>query len=217
MQPKRVFIVTYGRSGSTLLQAVLNGTPGYLIRGENKNALFGLMQSVKAAGYGKAIHKGSSTSNSSHPWFGASAIDTQAYSDALVSAFEQNIIRPTGKERAIGFKEISYFLDESTFSEYVDFLLSAFLDPYIIFNIRDPERVSRSGWWANSDPVWVQTTISRYSEMMREYDRSCNRSILLNYDEFSNEPGALRPLFEFLGESFDSSAVETVLGERLTH
>jgi hypothetical protein len=34
-----VFIVTYGRSGSTLLQGVLNSIPGYLVRGENRQAL----------------------------------------------------------------------------------------------------------------------------------------------------------------------------------
>src|SRR5688572_1085508 len=33
-----LFIVTYGRSGSTLLQGVLNSIPGYLIRGENDGA-----------------------------------------------------------------------------------------------------------------------------------------------------------------------------------
>ncbi len=37
-----LFIVTYGRSGSTLLQGILNSIPGYLIRGENRAALFHL-------------------------------------------------------------------------------------------------------------------------------------------------------------------------------
>ena len=34
-----IFIVTYGRSGSTLLQGILNSIPGYLVRGENRQAL----------------------------------------------------------------------------------------------------------------------------------------------------------------------------------
>ena len=34
-----VFVMTYGRSGSTLVQGLLNAIPGYLIRGENAAAL----------------------------------------------------------------------------------------------------------------------------------------------------------------------------------
>jgi hypothetical protein len=52
MKPARfpnIFVVTYGRSGSTLLQGVLNGIPGFLIRGENKDIvghLLGLVNDV---------------------------------------------------------------------------------------------------------------------------------------------------------------------------
>ena len=48
-----VFIVSYGRSGSTLVQGVLNSVPGYLIRGENRAAPFRLYQfhqGITAAG-----------------------------------------------------------------------------------------------------------------------------------------------------------------------
>ncbi len=31
--------MTYGRSGSTLVQGILDSIPGYLIRGENRDAL----------------------------------------------------------------------------------------------------------------------------------------------------------------------------------
>ena len=34
-----VFVMTYGRSGSTLLMGLLNTIPGYLVRGENDDAL----------------------------------------------------------------------------------------------------------------------------------------------------------------------------------
>src|SRR6478752_7517904 len=34
-----IFVMTYGRSGSTLLMGLLNTIPGYLIRGENDDAL----------------------------------------------------------------------------------------------------------------------------------------------------------------------------------
>jgi hypothetical protein len=40
--PDHLFIVTYGRSGSTLLQGILNSTPGVLIRGENRGISYKL-------------------------------------------------------------------------------------------------------------------------------------------------------------------------------
>lgn len=39
-----LFVVTYGRSGSTLVQGLLNSIPGYLIRGENRGVLYRLYQ-----------------------------------------------------------------------------------------------------------------------------------------------------------------------------
>jgi hypothetical protein len=34
-----VFVMTYGRSGSTLLMGLLNTIPGYLVRGENDDGM----------------------------------------------------------------------------------------------------------------------------------------------------------------------------------
>ncbi len=39
-----LFVMTYGRSGSTLVSGLLNAVPGYLVRGENRNALLHLFR-----------------------------------------------------------------------------------------------------------------------------------------------------------------------------
>ena len=36
---RHVFVMTYGRSGSTLLMGILNSIPGWLLRGENRHAM----------------------------------------------------------------------------------------------------------------------------------------------------------------------------------
>ena len=41
---KTVFVVTYGRSGSTVLQNMLNALPGHILRGENANLLAPLVR-----------------------------------------------------------------------------------------------------------------------------------------------------------------------------
>ena len=48
MLQKTVFVITYGRSGSTLLQNMFNALPGYVLRGENNNILSSLVQSWEA-------------------------------------------------------------------------------------------------------------------------------------------------------------------------
>src|SRR5690606_340365 len=62
-----VFIVTYGRSGSTLLQGVLNSIPGYLIRGENDSALEFMHENFRRMEKRMDTKKGSSPVN---PWYG---------------------------------------------------------------------------------------------------------------------------------------------------
>ena len=69
-----VFIVTYGRSGSTLLQKIIGSAPGFYIAGENKDALFGLYESCRSVAYARR-HFGSSLTTSGNPWFGAERLD----------------------------------------------------------------------------------------------------------------------------------------------
>src|SRR3954464_1127587 len=47
--PGFVFVVTYGRSGSTLVQGLLNALPGTLVRGENNFYILPLFQAWSLA------------------------------------------------------------------------------------------------------------------------------------------------------------------------
>ena len=66
-----VTVVTYGRTGSTVLQAALNALPGVIVRGENYSALRGLNAYVQAiAETADRHHAGKPT----HPWFGSARL-----------------------------------------------------------------------------------------------------------------------------------------------
>ena len=65
-----VFVVSYGRSGSTLLQSAINSTPGTQLRGENCNILYSLYRAVASAELtilGRARHP--EPRRPDHPWF----------------------------------------------------------------------------------------------------------------------------------------------------
>ena len=104
-----VFIVTYGRSGSTLVQKILNSIPGYCVRGENNNGLFYIYQVWREMTQARAIvalRRQKRQSESDHPWYGAELIEPDAFGHALRRTFVDEVLRPPKGTRVAGFKEI---------------------------------------------------------------------------------------------------------------
>ena len=65
-----VFVMTYGRSGSTLLMGILNSIPGWLLRGENRNAMRHLYDFHRSGLAERARVDPDRASQPTHPWFG---------------------------------------------------------------------------------------------------------------------------------------------------
>ena len=107
-----MFIVTYGRSGSTLLQGVLNALPGYLIRGENGGVLHDLFR------YHQVITdriewmdaRGESSLDPTHPFYGLHAYPTQAALEGQRRLAVDTVLRPEPDTRVTGFKEVRWNL-----------------------------------------------------------------------------------------------------------
>ena len=75
MDPKRgyTFVVTYGRSGSTLLMGVLNSIPGYCLRGENYGTFIHTYRAFGALRASKTKF-GATALESTSPLYGADQI-----------------------------------------------------------------------------------------------------------------------------------------------
>src|SRR5689334_17410791 len=112
MKFQSVLIVTYGRSGSTLLQGILNSIPGCLIRGENYAFCEGLYLSYKSYLRTQREQGGDpTTADVSSPWYGALHLDADQYAadmGALVRAHLTRGVPPGTKLECVGFKEIRY-------------------------------------------------------------------------------------------------------------
>ena len=211
-----VFVVTYGRSGSTILNNVLNAIPGYLIRGENHGALFRLFQagdSVRKTHDRYAvseIRKGVES-----PFYGASRLAPDLWEDALAASFVSDVLRPAEDTRVAGFKEIRHtpnFMTDDEFRRYVDHLLAAFPGARVIFNTREVEEVTRSGWWADMPAAKVARLIDRTAARFHAYHEARpKRTILMHYNDYARDPSAFAPLFRFLGEPFDQASVADVM------
>ena len=214
-----LFIVTYGRSGSTLLQNVLNSIPGYEIMGENNGALFGLYLSIDAVERARQTH-GRKPRYAHEPWYGADKFDPDGYRTGLLDQFVGKVLQPSPGTRVTGFKEIRYLtpqVPKASFEGYMQFMLRAFPNARIIFNIRDTKDVLNSGWWPERDQEKIGKKLKAADRQFRAFAKESPHAYLVNYDRFLKNPGLYRELFDFLQEPFDAARVSKVLDTRLDH
>ena len=216
-----VFVVTYGRSGSTVLQGLLNAIPGYCIRGEHANSLKHLFNAWEAIRETAAIRglRGTGTSTGpTHPWYGIEDAVPWDYARGLADVFVREVLRLPPGTRVGGFKEIRYHEDKGAAGAYLDFLGRVFPRARFVINTRDLAAVARSGWWASLPPGRVAAILGAAE---REFDafaaRLPERAIRLCYDDYAAAPEALAPLYAFLDEPFDREAVAALMARRLDH
>ncbi|TNE65697.1 MAG: glycosyltransferase [Alphaproteobacteria bacterium] len=213
------FIVTYGRSGSTLLQTLLQSFDGYCIRGENENALWEIFQAVRRLSSVRQRFDVRQSVPPHGPWYGADEIDIEAYAARLVDAFVAEVLRPPADTRVAGFKEIRYGeLEAGDLVAFLDFIRTRFEPVKIIFNTRDWQGVSKSGWWRGMDTDEVRAVVERSDKVFADYAaRHADRCCVVRYDAYVASPEALRPVFDLLGEDYDEGLVARLLGNRLSH
>lgn len=221
--PERyVFLITYARSGSTLLQHVLNGIPGYCIRGENHNVLTFLAAGWRAAETTANSAPQDEIYGADHPWFGVEKVAPGLLGRQLAESFITNVLAPPAGTRVSGCKEIRWHHEAQLFLPTLAFLQQQFPDCRFIFNQRDHSAVvrslTRSRWWKSGTPEGMYPLLQRgdalFSEGLAQYP---DRSLLLRYEDYADNPNALRPLFDFLGEPFDLDRVSQQMAQRLEH
>lgn len=229
-----LFIVTYGRSGSTVLMNVLNSIPGVVIRGENGNLCRMLRQIVASVQTGpdfvrrraaavvpqedRPLALRDTLGTSADPWFGAERVDPDTMGQVLCDAFVRTVLTLPAGTRLGGFKEIRYLDYPDDISADLDFLRRFFPGARFVFLTRDHNAVMASGWFAKMSRIVLSgqlraadAAFARYAE---DHPGICHS---IRYEDFSDDPDALRPLFAFLDESFDRDAVAAILARRLTH
>lgn len=213
-----IFIVTYGRSGSTLLQKVLARIPGCHMTGENDDALGGLFKSWRSAVVARTVHGTKSRTGAGEPWRGAHRIDPERYNRRLARIFLREIVRPPLGAKWIGFKEVRYFTryDEDLL-DYLDYIRMTFSPALLVFNRRRAADVAQSAWW-KTHPTDVASKVESMDAAMEAYARQHpDETIILDYDAWSADPELLRPLHDRLGTPFNLARIRKVLAERLTH
>lgn len=212
MNFNHLFIVTYGRSGSTLLQGILNSIPGVIVRGENAGALHGLVQSWQAAKVAQELFS-SESEKSTSSWYGAASIGLDDYGRDLATSFIRNVLKPPPDARVIGFKEIRYHMTADELVFELEFMRRFFPRSAFLINTRDLAATINSNKKAGHG-VSVDELISA-DHLFREITKSPSGDVFhVHYDDYCNNPARLNPLFDFLGAHFDQDVVQKVLDVR---
>lgn len=203
-----LFVVTYGRSGSTLLQGILNSTPGYLIRGENDGAVYRLFKYHQSCRVAKRQRTRRGIIDERHPWYGIDGYPERRAIQRLRWLVLDTLIRPGPDARVVGFKEIRWGQDD--LDKYVAFLRRAFPGARFIFNTRSLEAVAQSRWWAER-PDALETLRNLEERQLRVFESLGDAGFRVHYDDYVDDPSGLRELFAWLGAEFDQERIRSVL------
>ncbi|KAA1418779.1 hypothetical protein F0U44_09825 [Nocardioides humilatus] len=163
-----VFVVTYGRSGSTLVQGMLNAMPRTLVRGENGLYVQHLFRAWQAADEIRQKRKGAGAKSSSNAFFGINALTRGRF---VRSAQRLVVGGMLGSEDAkdfdrLGFKEVEWHhLTAEETEPFFAWLEEVCPDAKYVLNTRDVETVLGSGFWQRRDTDESVRAIERVVEI----------------------------------------------------
>jgi hypothetical protein len=210
-----LFVVTYGRSGSTLLQGILNSAPGVLLRGENGGLLLDLYRlHSTAVGHRDRLAR-SSPLPAEHPWWGIDGYRDETAYRGFRTLLLDTVLRPGPDAELVGFKEIDWVRTDmpGALPGVLAFTRAVFPGARFVFNTRDLADVAQSKWWAGKpDALERLTAMEReMADALAPYGDDVHR---VHYDDYVADPGVLAGLFGWLGRPFDEATVREVMAVR---
>lgn len=206
-----LFVITYGRSGSTLLMGFLNSIPGYKIIGENNDAYNYLMSFYEAMLTAKAANDNCERNfdcyKTQNPWWN-DFDEEQLKQD--IRQLANNLISPEGEAKVIGFKEIRYISHTNDLESYLNWLYYI-TNCRFIFLTRNKDDVVKSEWWGDGDPETQIERIDIFEQRIFNYiaDHNFQSWHHITYEQMCN--GAVKGLFDWLGETISEEKIREIL------
>jgi hypothetical protein len=222
-EPRYVFVVTYGRSGSTLTQGMLNALPRTLVRGENNLFLLPLFRAWFMLKNYRDRFLGANNPKTTSAFYGLHELDMDAFAASLRDLVRVQLLGSTPPEEVdrLGFKEVVWHrVKPRQWTEFFDFMDLTFLDPLYVLNQRDVETTASSGFWQTRKPGLAVQQINRVRKLqafLREsrpercYDTRYEVTTSKDRDEAA---ASLRGLAEFVTGSCDDELLERLLAVR---
>lgn len=217
-----VLVVAPGRSGSTLVQGLLNAIPGVVIRGENNLYLHGYFRLMQEFLEFRTRHGRGRPRQPVSAFYGVHEIKRRHFVDTARSLFLKGALGalPRDQVRVLGFKEVLWGrVSEEEREAFFSFLDDVLPDVRYVLNWRDPEVLVGSGFWTSMSRDEALSVVSRVREtqaFLRE--TRPGRTFDLRYETLTGDDQdarhhQLRGLAEFVtGESADEETLSAMVG-----
>lgn len=213
-----VFVVTYGRSGSTLVQGLLNTLPNTLIRGENNFYIHALFRAqALTRSFQRKYAKGSNQASSA--FYGLRQIDLDAFATSAGELTVRQLLGDADQRglTRIGFKEVLWHrIRPAETRAFFNFFETAFPGAKYVLNQRDHEQVLGSGFWQRQEEDEGKKALLRV-EQIQEFLRQTRpaqtydvRYEVLTGDDHAASDSQLRGLAEFVTGSCDDALLASL-------
>ncbi|UDY24547.1 sulfotransferase [Nocardioides sp. Kera G14] len=167
-EPEFVFVVTFGRSGSTLIQGLLNTLPRTLVRGENGFFLGGFFAGTSAATAFAERHAKHRPGKPVSAFYGVRALTPERFARHVRALSTEVLLGkqdPRGIDR-LGFKEVLWHqIEEADTAAFFDWFDLVFPGAKYVLNTRNVSDALGSGFWQKRDPDHAVSATARVQEI----------------------------------------------------
>jgi hypothetical protein len=219
---RSLYVVTYGRSGSTLLTGYLSHLPGIDLKGENY--LFPLPLAEAESRLADAVAlKYSGRDKPASPWYGSHQFSTIQWKRDIRRALFNQLYPFSPIPKTVGFKEIRwwYRLDESDFTQKLDWLISVRKPGAIVFLTRNLDKTMAGAWWAKqseAERAKSRAGLEKFERLAAAYAvQHPDHSLHVTYENFCADSGEAKRICKLLGVKFKEDVYKATLGERYSY
>lgn len=215
---RSVYVVTYGRSGSTLLTGYLTKLPGFDLKGENYLFPLPLMEAERRM-YESRTKKYGGREQPTHPWYGTHQFSRPRFRRDALNLMLNQLYPSRPIPKTIGFKEIRwyYMIKPEDFTTTLDWLRGLRAPGAVIFLFRNLDNVLTSAWWGEMTEekrAESRVALEAFEARSREYAAAHpEHSTVVTYEEFISSPDAGKRICDVLGVPFKESVWKAVLSE----
>lgn len=216
-------VLSYPRTGSTVIQRLINTDKSSICVGEKPmaiNALYDFYSSVESCKFHiPTLFPEIPLNDDRNPVFNIDKVDLSLLTRKIREIYENAVLCADGFVN-VGWKEnfISSYHDERAADEQIVFIRNLFPEIKFILNIRDPEKCSKSKIWTVREGA--QEEIEHRRKWMLDRFASGffgGGAILSDYDEWSENGEIIISQLSNFGFKINHDACKYVLNEQLNH
>jgi hypothetical protein len=216
-QHRHVVVVTYGRSGSTLVQGLLNALPRTLVRGENNLYVLPLFRAYAAVVAFRRQHLTHNPRADHSAFYGLHEVRPESFVRNARGLVGRHLVgsESPGDYDVLGFKEVAWHrIRDDELAPFFDYLDRVLPECRFVLNSRAFDDVVVSGYWKGNDLDQVTRKIRRVEQIQQFLrDTRPERVLDVRYEDLcSNDPAvadaSMRALAEFTVGTCDEALLQ---------